>query len=743
MLSKILGKLSIGAKPDEAIHSLASGDLEDAKQDDIIQVAADLKLIVKSMASDMLTLHVLSKNGPHLASSWGSNFVFEEMNSIVVGGESSMQKAFPFLTEHLDEIDTMAMETIRKLKEKAAELNEMNLKSEANQEDYSFSGEEVSEASIQPLSPSSFSEELNSYDESEEDRVSQRLLCKDIDDDTVDSVSAEKEQVVRSSLASPLASPPSDSIACSDCEQKVEAEFDVVPDHQSDAASVLINDEVGNNAAPHDVNTYSDAIPVQTNDVVCFEVVQGLNVDAAILSNHIDRANTRNNSFLNRLQLSAMEESRYIYGPFDPYTPIIVFILHKLKHGGNLKSVVACMRYYATVFVTDMTIFREVKEDMMQRAANLRQIAAHMERDANGISFTDINGTAADLARFFAAEAVEGNTEEANNGDSVVEEFSEAYLAAIDAYNRYEGKEYERLPKGCAVVHQKVRNASSVQMCLLVAVRVSDRIKLSHVSDKTKQAFLELIYVIARVVKPCLTREKLLDMTLYQVWEEILYPTVDLSLDQLFEQTPTVSGETQPLLSIIIQTTTLFKDEMGDKTHIDEYKRSECVSTVEDMDSLRLDEIERRKEQMKDEDYYFCEKRNGSLQSYRRKPCGAILLSLINVVLLAKTLKPFGLQDSTIDILIIGILCNAPSNFCRKGASLAFLFDEENFRRRSRTGENDDVVKAFVASHIKPVLDAAKHAMKAFEERKHFAANSQLPNFATYLARTANVQNDS
>ena len=753
VLWKVLGQISVGARQDkptkreDAEEANQDGtNVEEANQDGTIQVSPDNRQAFKQSVSNIIVLHHLTKHGPQLAaaSSLGVDLLCEEMNGYVAGIDSSLYKAFPSLfheEELLDECQKLAMEMMAKSLAKADANRAQEVESKANKENYSLSDED-SEATIQSLSPSSLSEELNSYDESEGDSASHRVFRKDIYDDTVGSISVDREHAVQSSL-SPLASPPPGSIACSDCEQEAEAEFDVVPEHQSDTASVRMNDEDGENAAPFDVNP--GAISVHTNDAV-LEVVQQLNDDAAELSNLINQAIERNNSFLNKLDRSAMEGSRYIYGLFDPYTPMIAFILHKLNNGGDLKSVIACLRDYATVLVTDMSIFKEVKADMKRRAANMRQRAAHMERDANGISFDIINGTAAGFARYFSAEAVKGDTDEANNGDSVVEELSEAYSAAIVAYNKYHGKEYERLPKCITVVHQEVKNASSVLMCVLIAFRVSNRIKLSNVSKNSRdQGFLELIHIIARVVKPSLTRDNLFGMTLYQAWKEILYPTIALSLDQLFEQTPTVSGEMQPLLSIIIQTTTLFKDEMGDQKHIEKYKRSECVSTVEDMDNLSLDEIERRKEQMKDEDYYFCEKRKGKLKKYRRKPCGAILSSLINGTLLAKTLAPFGLQDSTIDTFVFGLLCSAPYRFVSEDRSktvpLAFLFEEENFRRR--TGENDDVVEAFVANHIKPVMDTARDAMKAFEDGKHFAANCQLPHFTTYLARTANVQNDS
>ena len=158
----------------------------------------------------------------------------------------------------------------------------------------------------------------------------------------------------------------------------------------------------------------------------------------------------------------------------------------------------------------------------------------------------------------------------------------------------------------------------------------------------------------------------------------------------------------------------------------------------ENMDDLHSDEIKRRNDEMEDEDYYFCEKNKGKLQTYRRKPCSAILFSLINAQLLGKTLIPYGLCESTIDLIVFGILCNAPSNFSKeltfgqtKRIPLAFLFDENNYYRYE-SGETIDRMKVLVDGNIKPVLDTAVTAMNEFKKETHFAEHSDLAHFTKY-----------
>mmetsp|Transcript_1683 Transcript_1683/g.3576 ORF Transcript_1683/g.3576 Transcript_1683/m.3576 type:complete len:797 (-) Transcript_1683:23-2413(-) len=469
-----------------------------------------------------------------------------------------------------------------------------------------------------------------------------------------------------------------------------------------------------------------------------FEVVQGLNDNAAKVSTHIDEIRAANCAFVKDLEILnpiGDGESCYLYGRFDTCTPMIDYILSTLKNGGDLKAVLTYIRDYGMVLAPNMTIFEDIQMQMRNRAAR-------MEREANEIRIADVNGPASLVAKSFADKEVKDGSNNGDVEDTVVLTPREA--AALAAFNTFTHRQHDLIPKSCAVINQKVKNHSSLLMCLLIAVRVADRIKLSEVSERVKKPSdertqnLKLLIILAQTIKPDLSEASIFGMTIYQYCVDVLYPSLELSLDQLFETISVDPDVCQSLVSIIIQLTSFLKDEMNAQKYIEGYKRAECISMVENMDDLHSDEIKRRNDEMEDEDYYFCEKNKGKLQTFRRKPCSAILFSLINAQLLGKTLVPCGLCESTIDLIVFGILCNAPTNFSMKNQQtkripLAFLFNENNyFQNEHESDETIDKMKLLVDGNIKPVLDTAMTAMKEFKKETHFADYSDLTHFTKY-----------
>lgn len=108
-------------------------------------------------------------------------------------------------------------------------------------------------------------------------------------------------------------------------------------------------------------------------------------------------------------------------------------------------------------------------------------------------------------------------------------------------------------------------------------------------------------------------------------------------------------------------------------------------------------------------------------------------------MLLVKTLKGVGMQENIIDVFLFGLLCIAPSHFARTGKTVDFLFNEENYR------QDIDIAsaKVLIVDNIKPLIDTAISAMKDFEMETHFAENSDVTAFTTYLEAFIQTENES
>ncbi len=530
---------------------------------------------------------------------------------------------------------------------------------------------------------------------------------------------------------------------------------DEKPSHISSAVSLgekqadLSSREILNdgNETFFDVNTSlvsasssSDGIPdpslsLGTNGGVCPQFIQDLNSNAPDLSDNINNAIVINSTYLRALQgLNQNDpgELCYLLGIFDACTPMISCIISTLRSGGDFKAVAAYIGNFAEVLVPNMEIFADVKMRMEQRAALI------MER-ADAIPAVDMRGPVSSVAKAFAAKEEKTGTN--NEGGDEAIELTRRELAALAAYNNHTGKDECRLPDRCAVVHQKVKNHSASLVSFVMAVRVTSSIKLSEVDSRYKRPGvgrkrnLKLIFTLARAVQPDLSGASILDMTIYQYLVGILFPILNLSIDKLFEPVSISTDEYQPLLTIFVQLTTFLKEEMIAKPYIDRFKRAGSVSMIDNMDGLHPDEIQRRSDEIANEDCYFCKTdKRGKVLTYTRKPCAAILFSLLNAMLLGKTLIPFGLQQDTIDAFVFGLLCNAPSNYSRvqgeaKTIPLAFLFDEENYSQDMDI-ENAEVL---VVDNIKPVIDTAIDSMKEFETEAHFAEKEDVTAFKKYL----------
>lgn len=515
----------------------------------------------------------------------------------------------------------------------------------------------------------------------------------------------------------------------------------------------LSSREVLNNETSFDVNTSlvstsssSDVLPnpslsLETNGGVRLQIVQDLNSTAPNLSNHIDNTIEKNSAFLGGLRgLNPSEpgESYLLFGKFDSCTPLIHCIISIIKSNGDLKSFLSYMSIYALVVAPNMEIFASLRRQMKQRASLL-------EAKANEIVTFNTKDPLSFAAKAFAEKE---DANETSDGDRTVS-LSPRDAAAVDAYNVFAGTDYDQLPSACAILNQKVKNVSLAALSIVMAVRVAKLIKISDVHSRMKKVDivreqkLELLFVLARIIKPDLSEKDIRGMTLHQYFVDILYPTTDLSTEKLFEPVSISTGERQILVSIIIQSSSFLKDEMNDKKFIDIFKKSESCSLVDDMDELRPVEIQQRCDEMTDEDFHFCGKgKNGKILTNRRQPCAAILFSLPNAKILGKILKCVGFEENTIEVFLFGLLSSATFKFVRSGKPLAFLFDETNYRRYEMDSNIENVedlvidienVTDLITNNIKPVIDTAVLAIRDFKKETHFAEKSDIADFTKYL----------
>ena len=486
-----------------------------------------------------------------------------------------------------------------------------------------------------------------------------------------------------------------------------------------------------------DGDTYGEDEEDQNSDVP--SPIKQLNDRAAeiSMSEHIIETKERNSSFLQRSASSGSGTSgevSYTFGHCDMSTLPVAFIISTLKNGGELKSILGYISDHCMALVSHMEVLSEVKRQELRRAELIQQ-------EANQIVDLNMNASLSILALTFAK--IDSN--EGNDVDDGAVEFSQSYLAALAAYNEYAEKECSRLPKACTATLQYPKNQFSVSLCLVMAIRVATSILMSKVHNRVRRPTndrrrnLELLFVLAQTVDGNLSRDSFLGIALYQYVMDILIPILDLSIAELDKLIPIGDdGESLPLKLIFIQVTTFLRDEMNDKAYIDDYARSESVPTVVDMDALSQEEIQRRSDELTNEQRWFCQRnKQDKVLTHRRQPPAAILFALINALVLAKTLK---LQENTIDAFLFGLLCNAPSNYCEKvkgKVPLAFLFEMGYYGN-----ENDDgTMEALVLDEVKSVVDTAANAMKIFKEQTHFAGSNHLTHVTKYLGEGGAADN--
>jgi len=502
-----------------------------------------------------------------------------------------------------------------------------------------------------------------------------------------------------------------------------------------DSAAAFANSEAMMNESRQEYSPSNPSSSLETNSHARFQFVQDLNSAAPNLSNHIDNTLKNNSAYLcdlQRLNPSELGESCFLFGNYDTCTPLIHFIISTMKSSGDLKSFLSYMSVYALVVTPNMEIFSGVQRQMKHQAALIEAKAK-----ANEIVTFNTKDPLSFVAKAFA-EKEDGDGRSDKDGTAAL---SSRDAAALDAYNTCTGKDDVHLPSDCAVLTQKMKNVSSVALCIVMAVRVAKLIKMSDVYNRVKQPNnvrkqkLKLLFILGQTIKPDLSEKEILGMTLYQYFVDILYPTTDLSIDELFQPISISTDERKPPVSIIVQSSRFLKDEMNDRKFIDIFKQSESYSIVEDMDEFQPDEIQQRSDGMTDEDCYFCGRdKNNRVLTYRRKPCSIILFSLLNTKLLGIMLKPFGMQKNIIDVFLFGLLCTAPSHFARASGKttmipMAFLFDEKNYSRDL----DIESAKDLIVDNIKPVVEIAIRAMKEFKNETHFAEKSDLTSFTTYL----------
>ena len=222
-------------------------------------------------------------SGSKFASLWSTELLLEEMHSHLVAAATILCKECPAVKNNSDEWRKRAMEMINESGEKAEaillarKLNEIQetsrslslrssgeelgsgydseeegrlvptslFRGDVGETVCSISGGEDANDQIGVTVPPPFSlSEATAFVEEPKSEANQECSLTESDDEVVSEASIRsirnyQRQVVKSSL-SPLISPPSGSIACSDCEQEVKAEFDVVPD-----PSALFGGDVG------------------------------------------------------------------------------------------------------------------------------------------------------------------------------------------------------------------------------------------------------------------------------------------------------------------------------------------------------------------------------------------------------------------------------------------------------------------------------------------------------------------
>ena len=232
----------------------------------------------KEIMSHMRWMLVVT-SGPKFASLWSTDLLLEEMHSHLVAVTTILCKEYPALKNNGDEWRKRALEMIHETGEKAEarllarKLNEipaLSLRSSGEEHGSGYDSEEegrlvptllfrgnVGEAicSISggddandqigvTVPPPLSLLEATAFVEEPKSEANQECSLSESDDEVVSEASIRsirnyQRQVVKSSL-SPLTSPSSGSIACSNCEQEVKAEFDVVSD-----PSTLFRGDVG------------------------------------------------------------------------------------------------------------------------------------------------------------------------------------------------------------------------------------------------------------------------------------------------------------------------------------------------------------------------------------------------------------------------------------------------------------------------------------------------------------------
>lgn len=493
--------------------------------------------------------------------------------------------------------------------------------------------------------------------------------------------------------------------------------------NDGDATSVDVNTSLISPSSGADVPP--NPLPsLETCVDVCPQFIKDLNSAAPNLSDHFLNMMEKNNAYLQKQ--SQLDEGCFLLERFDSCTPLVLCIFSILKSNCNLKSFLPFVNVYTLVGDPNMEILEGVRRQMKHRAHLIDEMANEIVtfKTEDPLSFA---------AKTFSTEKEDAN--ETINGNRTVS-LSVREAAALAAYNNYAGRVYDELPSSCAELSHKVKNVSSAALNIVMAVRVASSIKISDLREQNLE--FQLLFVLGRIIKPDLSDEEIFNMTLYQYFVDILYPTTDLPTETLLEPISISTDECQSLVSIYIQCSRFLKEEMNDRRFIDNFKKSESCSLVEDMDELRQDEIQKRCNKMKDTDYHFCGRgKNGKILAYRRQPCAATLFSLSNAKILGKMLKRVGVEDTTIEAFLFGLLTTATSKFVLKAGPqkkipLAFLFDETNYRRYEMDSNIEDV-KELIEDNIKPVIETAVLAIRDFEKKTHFSEKSDMTHFTKYL----------
>jgi hypothetical protein len=222
-------------------------------------------------------------SGSKFASLWSTELLLEEMHSHLVAAATILCKECPAVKNNSDEWRKRALEMINESGERAEarllarKLNEiqetsrsLSLRSSGEEHGTGYDSEEEGRLGPTSLFRGDVGEavcsisagddandqigvavppplsllEATAFVEEPKSEANQECSLSESDDEVVSEASIRsirnyQRQVVKSSL-SPLTSPLSGSIACSDCEQEVKAEFDVVPD-----PSALFRGDVG------------------------------------------------------------------------------------------------------------------------------------------------------------------------------------------------------------------------------------------------------------------------------------------------------------------------------------------------------------------------------------------------------------------------------------------------------------------------------------------------------------------